>query len=290
MKRYLFDTPINIPPNKVGKWEIRHKVFPAGSTIDVISSREAIFNRVMGKKRKRPTTALLVSSVKFHQLLEDGGIWMSDIPQEQESHKHVVKKCKGSVLIGGLGIGYVTKMLDLKESVTSIKVIEKSKEVIELVWKHLKTTKAEIVEADLFDYLKYTKDKFDWAYYDIWAPTGEDVLFTHIRPLKTLSKGIVPIKHILCWQEEVMLGQMLLQLSCDAQMPNFGAVTLDEEQFQHAYRFQRTRWAYLNWLRSKKPDKDLALFMARAYTLTYTNVDHWNIFWKEWDYKEAKQC
>lgn len=284
LSKALFNSVLDIPKGKVGKWEIKRKVVKPGETLTIVSMRDAIFS---GKKSQE---VLVSMPLTIHQLFENGNLWMSDSPQEQELHKDIVDKCKGDVLIGGLGLGYIASMLDQKNDVNSITVVELEKDVIGLVWKHLKLKKAKIVQADLFDYLKYTKDKFSWAYYDIWAPTGEDILYTHIRPLKTLSKGKVPFKHILCWAEETMLGQMMWNLHTTIQFcddPKMGVMRIPENSFRDYYKVSRTHWAFYNWLRKTKPGKEEAIRFAKHYCSTYTNYDKWVEIWGHWDYKEG---
>jgi len=285
MKTFLFEPILNIPEQKIGKWEIKHKLIKAGEEITIVSVRDAIFS---GKKSQK---AIVDNPIIVHQLYGDGGLWMSDSPQENEGQRDIVEKCKGNVLIGGLGLGYIASMLDRKKNVKSITVVELEKDVISLVWKHLNLKKSEIIHMDLFDYLKSTKKKFNWVYYDIWTPTGEDILYTHIRPLKTLSKGKVPFKHILCWSEATMLGQMMLNLHTTIQIgydKQLGIVRLSEKEFQDYYHLSRTTWAYYNWFRQMKPDNDFAVIMAKHYVSTYTDYDEWIKIWGKWDKKEVK--
>lgn len=277
MKTRLFTTPLHIPEGKSGKWEIKHKVIEAGSEIPIVSMRDALFS---GKKA---VTAKLADDIIIHQLYEDGGLWMTDTPQEQESHKHIVEQCRGDVLIGGLGLGYIASMLDKKKDVNSITVVEIDKDVINLVWKHLHLKKAKIVHADLFKYLKMGKDKFDWAYYDIWTPTGEDILYTHIRPLKTLSKGKIPFDHILCWEEATMLGQIMLNLSIEIQLKESIMLNMTKEEFINYKRWSRTKWPFYNYLRTVKPCQQVASISLKHYVKTYTNEARWKPIWGKYE-------
>lgn len=280
MSKIFYKSPLDIPVGKVGKWEIRHKTIKPGENIPIISQRDALFS---GKKAEY---AIVTTPIVIHQLFEDGGLWMTDTPQEQELHKDVIKQCKGNVLIGGLGLGYISKMLANKKDVEFVTVVEKQKAVIDLVWKHLKIENGTVIHMDLFDYLTKTKEKFDWAYYDIWTPTGEDILYTHVRPLKTLSKGKVPFKNILCWAEATMLGQMMMNIYWTIQLfedKKMGIMNLSEKEFQHSYNFSRTHWTFYNWLRQTKPNKEEALRMAKHYCQTYTDHDKWAEFWGVWE-------
>jgi len=213
MKREIKDlfSPLQLKDDRVGKFSIETQVIPAGEEITVVSSRQTLFSG------KRGLIIRLDIPLVIRKLVERGkGVWMSDSPYEIEAHREVIHKCRGKVLIGGLGLGYITKLLDDKPDVESITVIEKEKDIVKLVWDKLKTKKAKVITQDLFTYLAEAKNKgerFDWAYYDIWTSTGEDTLYTHTRPLRKLSRGVVSQGRILCWEEEIMLGQVKLNLA-----------------------------------------------------------------------------
>lgn len=277
----LYKSPISIPKGKIGKFEIKHKLIKPGEDITIVSMRDAIFS---GKKAQQ---AIATTPIIMHQLFETGqGLWMTDSPQEQALHEDVIAKCEGNVLIGGLGLGYIAKMLANKPSVEFVTVIEKEQDVIDLVWKHLKIENGVVIHADLFDYLAKTKEKFDWAYYDIWTPTGEDILYTHVRPLKTLSRKKVPFNHILCWAEATMLGQMWMNIYSSIQFMNdskMGFMSLSEKEFQHSYKFSRTHWTFYNWMRQTKPTKEDAIKFAKHYCQTYTDHDKWAEVWGVWE-------
>lgn len=278
-------SPLNIPTGKIGKWEVKHKTIEVGEKLTVVSQRDALFSG------KRPRSTIVSTSFRMHQLYEGKSLWMTDSPQEQESQQEVVKKCKGNVLIGGLGLGYIAKMLVNKPDVEFVTVIEKEQAVIDLVWKHLKIENGIVIKANLFDYLASPRIKYDWAYYDIWAPTGEDILYTHIRPLKKLSKGKIPFNHILCWEEDTMIGQMMWGLFSSIQLMDdtkFGILSITDEQFNGYYNTSRTTWTFYNWLRKTKPSKEDALKFARHYCSTYTNYPKWRQIWGYWENEKDK--
>ncbi len=131
---------------------------------------------------------------------------MSDDEQEKKTHQFAIDKCKGRVLIAGLGLGYAIEKLAEKEDVTQIVVVEKSPEVIELIWKHIKTyDKCRIVCDDIFDYLKKATG-FDYMYLDIWKDTNERA-YKNLMKLRALAERILPSDKVLCWEEIKMRKQ-----------------------------------------------------------------------------------
>lgn len=110
----------------------------------------------------------------YCELLEGIFTWMTNDRQDQQL---AIDNCEGKILIGGLGLGVVVEALNEKDNITKMVVVEKSPEVIKLVWKYLKVNKARIIQADIFDYLKTTNERFDCVYLDV-----------HRHPLKDTSE------------------------------------------------------------------------------------------------------
>lgn len=102
---------------------------------------------------------------------------MNDHLPERESHKEVVLKSKGDVLLGGLGIGLVIIPLLKKEEVKTITVIEIAQEVVDLVYSHIKSfdteNKLNLIVADAYDYEFEPSKKFDVMFIDILTEAGE---------------------------------------------------------------------------------------------------------------------
>lgn len=138
---------------------------------------------------------------------------MTDMPIEQAQIDPMLDPMRGRVLVGGLGLGYAAQVLARKPSCREIVVIEKSPEVIELVGRHIKGTgkrKVRIVQADLHEWLVQNQhERFDWAFYDIWAPDGERTFHEHVVPLRAKTGEICDPEHVRCWNEDVMRGQIL---------------------------------------------------------------------------------
>ena len=142
--------------------------------------------------------------VKFEggrlRLLEHGDMhgyeWMNTGELEKAKQQFAIDKCEGYVLVGGLGLGYIVEELVKKPQVTKVTVVEISPEVKELVWGFLELRgKCNIVIKDIEDFLKTTKEKFDYIYLDI----TEDYEFA--KRLRGLGEEIVRPDKVLIWQE-----------------------------------------------------------------------------------------
>jgi hypothetical protein len=260
---------IDLPESKSGKFRIEHRITKKGASMCVRNSRESVFG---GGK---PSHTIAPHDIRLHYLVEDGeATWASDHPQEIDSQRQCIKDFHGDVLIGGLGVGLILALLRRDApGVDSVTVIEKSPEVIELVWEKVMDRRCTVIQDDLFTFLrmcKAGKRTFDNAYYDIWCPNGEDVLFTHVRPLRKLSKGVVTGR-VTCWQEDVMTGQLRMELVTMLQIPDMNpAVKMSDAEFeQHFSRWNRTRMPFWRWYRKTKPSTKVAMAAADFYSHDY---------------------
>ena len=196
---------VKLPERTSGKMSIRHEPYGAGRDFTVVSMRTSVLTG------ERPGKIIVLAPGHIHQLMEKGkGMWMSDLPCEIWQHAKFVPELFGNVLIGGLGIGLILKLLESNPRIKSVTVVEKSEDVISLVWDNLNLLyKANIVNADLFKFLRVCPLKFNSAYYDIWTHDGAMDWENYVLPLRYLSRKMLHQDKIYCWQESVMLGQIL---------------------------------------------------------------------------------
>lgn len=107
-------------------------------------------------------------------LYQNDQAWMIDAPSESNTIDPLACKAFGEVLTFGLGIGYFVYMACLKVNVTSITVVERSIEVINMFKSDIlpqipNNYKIKIINEDAFnlfneDYL----NQFDYVFVDIW--------------------------------------------------------------------------------------------------------------------------
>ena len=130
---------------------------------------------------------------------------MSDTPQEMFLQYEAYNNARGKVLVGGLGLGMYISMIAKKPEVTSITVIEKEKDIIKLM--NFKHPKVKIVNADIWKYLKKTKDKFDYAYVDIHYSTGAMEYINTVLPMREIFNKRFSKIPVDFWGEEEMKSQ-----------------------------------------------------------------------------------
>lgn len=141
---------------------------------------------------------------KYVRLRRNNGfsnVMMSDTWMEKRSNYGFFLNARGDVLIAGLGIGMVLMGIQNKPEVTSVIVIEKEQEIIDLVAKQLPlNSKVTIIHADIFEY--QTKQKFDCIYFDIWDNVCSDN-WTEMKKLHAKFKSRKkPDAWISSWKKE----------------------------------------------------------------------------------------
>ena len=133
-------------------------------------------------------------------LTEGNNVWMSLNPNEIETMKPYIEKAKGSVLVLGLGMGYVPFMMALKPEVKNITIVEKDADIISLfnalIYPNFKSEeKIKIIEDDAINFVK-RQNKYDYIFADLWH-SPEDGLSLFVQ-LKRINKNID------CWLEVSM--------------------------------------------------------------------------------------
>ena len=116
----------------------------------------------------------------FPAILENGIEWMTITPNEVETMREPIAKCRGRVLTLGLGLGYFAFHASEKPEVERVVVVERSHDVIEIFKTYLLPQfphgeKIEIVEADAFEYMEkdMPRGKFDYVFADLWHDASD---------------------------------------------------------------------------------------------------------------------
>lgn len=272
-----YDGILDIPEGTSGDFSITHDVKPAGTELLSWNPRVALFGQ-------RGESVTYAEPTRWHTLREGDGIWMTDLPIEQRQMDDLVRSASGRVLVGGLGLGYAVVALAAKPRVKEIVVVEKSRDVINLVWPwtvqrvadlQLPCQKLTIANADLFDYLKVTPDRYPWGLFDIWQGDGETTFHTMVVPLRKLAYGIV--RRVECWNEDVMRGQLLQGISTRRHMLDAGAVFADmlslDTLCDRKDRSIYTAWArpFWEWYRDygRTSDRTVVTRVMATYAQSY---------------------
>lgn len=108
-------------------------------------------------------------------------LWMSITPMEISSHYFPIKLSRGTVGVGGLGLGYYIESIKDKEDVNEIIVFESNEDVINLYYKNFgKSDKVKIVREDVTKIKGY---KFDFFYNDIYPEMLPDEIAEHYKDI-----------------------------------------------------------------------------------------------------------
>jgi len=255
---------LDIPEGKSGEYQIRHIHKDAGTCLDTANMRCQMFGQ--------PNVKLMFDHpTRWHELSYEGGVWMTDLPIEQAQHDRELQEAHGDVLIGGLGLGYAATQLIRRPEVDSVTVVEISPEVIELVQPHI-DDEIIVICADLFEYLEGLTPvpPFDYCFFDIWQSDGEGTFFETVVPLRKLAQPWLNDEDIICWNEDVMRGQLNMALQSRLaflQHPLEGAKPLTIDMLCEKQNNVYWDWMIPYWkaLRDGRFDKEDAGHYAQVY-------------------------
>ena len=178
-----------IPENQIGDFKIVHHIATL-EDVKFYKLRSALHNDYGGYGYHDFEIGT------YTELKHNGGVISSDTPMEIRTCQDAVENASGNVLIAGLGLGIVLLEIQARSSVKSIIVIEKSREVMDLVDKYLPLTKAiTIVKNDIFKWLPNKNTKFDTIYFDIW----DDICGDNYKEMKELHKKFRKFKNKDAW-------------------------------------------------------------------------------------------
>lgn len=150
---------------------------------------------------------------KYIKLHVDGQLMMSDTDMEKSSNRAFVRNANGDVLIAGLGIGLVVKnILSKMDSgeIKSITIVEKYKDVIDLVSPYFKKHKIKYICADILKWRPEKGKLYDTIYFDIWPAICTDNL-DEIKFLHNIFKHRLNRKNPNCWMDSWMKSYLQSQ-------------------------------------------------------------------------------
>ena len=104
---------------------------------------------------------------EYTRLTIGGNLVMSDTPKERCDHNPLFWKATGHVLLNGLGLGCCLNVVLNTDGVRRVTVIEKNRDVIDLVGPHF--PEAEIICDDAFDWKPPRGVRYGAVWHDIWS-------------------------------------------------------------------------------------------------------------------------
>lgn len=125
--------------------------------------------------------------------------WMVDDPPQWRSMQIFAEKASGKVLTCGLGLGLVAKELARNPHVDKVVVVERDRDVIQLVGKYL-PPHVEVVRADFEEYIGIDHTRWDHVIVDLWVSDGTQekvrLLVEEVLPMDKLLRLTYPFSKI----------------------------------------------------------------------------------------------
>lgn len=144
----------------------------------------------------------------YVNLMQKSECIMRNSFESRKASEWFVEHAFGDVLIGGLGIGMVIMAIQDMEEVTSITVVEKYQEVIDLVGNQLPfLDKVQIIKEDVLHWMPEADKRYDCIYLDIWNHVDFNIYQKEMIPLKLRynrflkSAQASPDRFTECWAE-----------------------------------------------------------------------------------------
>jgi len=146
---------VNIPEGTSGDFEIAHY------TNETTDKQWQMY--LVSKNESYPNYCVLTTTTCPMPIMQDS-------EGEYREHQWLWDNATGDVFIGGLGIGLCNAGLISNPNITSITIIEKSQDVIDLVWPHcLKDNRFNLIHADIETWTPPQDSQWDIMWFDTWC-------------------------------------------------------------------------------------------------------------------------
>ena len=128
-------------------------------------------------------------------------VMMSDLYYERATCVEVVERAHGDVLIAGLGLGMILHPILNKPEVSSITVVEKYQDVVDLISPTLPNDqRLSIITEDIFVWTPTSNCSYDIIWFDIW-PDMEAHRLREMRQLHSRFRPYLNISNPKHWME-----------------------------------------------------------------------------------------
>lgn len=194
---------IKIPTKKLKNWSLgyqSYKKYEGFIYRDVLVEKDFI---------EIPQIGFFDEEFSFPTVFENGVEWMAIKPNEIETMKHHIEKMQGDVAVFGLGMGYFAYMVSQKQEVSSVTIVERDENVIQLFKENIlpqfpNKDKITIVKGDAFEFVEDSQNttKYRRAFVDLWHDAGDGL------PLYSKMKGLeskMPSTEFSYWIEDTLV-------------------------------------------------------------------------------------
>lgn len=176
--------------------------------------------------REIPQIGYFTEEFFFPAVLENGIEWMTVTPNEIETMRQPIQSSHGQVLTLGLGLGYYAFHVSQREEVSSLTIVERNPEIIDLFQNHIlpqfpHKEKIRLIQSDAFDYMQtqFRQSKFDVVFADLWHDASDGLdLYLQLKRYETAA----PHTSFSYWIEPSLLSvlrRMVFDRITDAHSP-----------------------------------------------------------------------
>lgn len=168
-------TPGTVTEHKATTIPLGNKIFHVRD----LPKTSATSNFFMGTTRTQRTVlntyyggrcgeVCFTDTVKIPILTDGNEVWMSLTPMEVFSQRAGLRKARGSVLIGGLGMGWFARRVLERKQVTKVLVAETNRAILQYFGKPLKEEFGDRLVLRCGDVYDQDAGKYDSCLLDIW--------------------------------------------------------------------------------------------------------------------------
>lgn len=184
---------VRIPNEVFGKWRLETKEYKPYEAFVYDDIEMRTDGRVL------PRIGYFNQKLEYPCVSENGREWMTVTPNEINTMKKAINSAFGNVLTFGLGLGYYTYMVSLKDEVSTVTVVERDREVIELFEKFIlpqfeKRDKVRIICADAFEFAdnNLANGGFNHIFTDLWHDPSDGMdLYLEMKKREPLCPGVI---------------------------------------------------------------------------------------------------
>ena len=184
---------IKLPNESFGKWRLENKSYAPFEAFVYDDLEMRADGRVL------PHIGYFTDKFEYPCVSENGREWMTVTPNEINTMKKAIDGAFGDALTFGLGLGYYTYMVSLKESVKTITVVERDPDVISLFEKFIlpqfeNSQKVRIICSDAFEFAdnNFKSGKFDHVFTDLWHDPSDGMeLYMKMKERERLCPSAV---------------------------------------------------------------------------------------------------
>ena len=122
-----------------GTFGYQNRILPGGTPLRIYGKEvgfvywtdDVIIPMLIDMKRQALTGVPFSEDVSEQDRIRYGAVWMSLTPMEMLTQRGAIRAATGTVVIGGLGLGWLLRKVCEKETVERVIVVEKSQELLD---------------------------------------------------------------------------------------------------------------------------------------------------------------